>query len=91
MGTGRFVQCKNCGLEWDYYQGVGMNQAYWYCNMCGTCKEQRIDSEMNIPEINGVCSCGGLFIMGDSSCENVICPDCQSKNIDLGNKVLNWD
>jgi hypothetical protein len=83
MGTGRFLTCKNCNWEWNHYEGVGFqNEEILYCNVCGTSKENP-DGEM--------CFCGGSFVGVDENFEIVICPNCQSRNINLENEELLWD
>ena len=91
MGLGKFVHCNSCGNEWLHYQGVGMNLAYWYCDKCGCPKEQELDSDISIPDINGICSCGGTFTMSDPDNEQIICSNCQSKALEVGSEVFNWD
>lgn len=91
MGDGRFVSCGNCGNEWMHYNGIGMNRAYWYCNRCGACKEQEYEMEMSIPNVNGICSCGGSFVMEAFEKEKIICPKCQSEDLNPADAIFNWD
>lgn len=91
MGVGKFISCRDCGHEWTHYNGIGMNRGYWYCDRCGSCKEQECDSDLSIPNMNGNCSCGGSFIMEAPEDEIIACPECQSNDLDLGGAVFNWD
>ena len=91
MGTGRFVRCEKCGNEWIHYTGIGMSVAYWYCDECGKGKREEISPEKDFSNINGSCSCGGSFTVGDTEDEIIICPDCKSKDVSPGNEVFDWD
>jgi hypothetical protein len=35
MGSIIKKRCLSCGKEWDHFEGVGFQSAYYYCDKCG--------------------------------------------------------
>lgn len=90
MGVGKFVYCNHCKKEWTHYNGTGMDRAFRYCDRCGASKSQKHEQDI-VPDVNNFCPCGGTFLMESAENERIICPDCQSDDLTIGDSVIYWD
>jgi Zn finger protein HypA/HybF involved in hydrogenase expression len=76
MGSIIKKRCLSCGKEWDHFEGVGFQSAYYYCDKCGKEKVMNISDNPKLEETAGSCKCSGTFRLHPNI---VICPFCHCK------------